>query len=119
MTWPTFFLVIFSVGLGVAGQLLMKQGMLASPNLRLEAAALVRALLQPYVVAGFVCYGVASISWLMVLSRVPLSIAYPMLSLGYAAIALLSWYFFGESLTSIKAIGIVSILVGIFLLSRA
>src|SRR5690606_7205893 len=102
MTFPTLLLVLFSVSLGVAGQLFMKQGTLALGGLRAEIPALVRAVLQPYVLVGFACYGVASISWLIVLSRVPLSIAYPMLSLGYAAVAVLSWYFFGEPLSPVK-----------------
>ncbi|HLT59434.1 MAG TPA: SMR family transporter [Limnochordales bacterium] len=119
MTLATFSLVIFSVAMGVAGQLFMKRGMLAHPNLQLEASALLRALLQPAVLVGFACYGVASISWLMVLSRVPLSVAYPMLSLGYAAVAVLSWYFFGEPLSPVKLAGILAILAGIVLLSRA
>lgn len=115
---PTFLLVIFSVGMGVAGQLLMKQGMLAHPELRLQFGALISALTQPYVLLGFACYGVASLSWLFVLSRVPLSVAYPMLSLGYAAIALLSWHYFGETLTTTKLLGIGAIFLGVVLLSR-
>lgn len=119
MSLATLLLVVFSVGMGVAGQLLMKQGMLAHPDLRLEAAAIVRAIMEPAVLLGFVCYGIASISWLVVLSRVPLSIAYPMLSLGYAAVALLSWHFFGEALNATKSFGILAILCGIILLSRS
>lgn len=119
MTAPTFLLVLFSVGMGVAGQLLLKRGMMAHPDLQLELAALLKAVLQPSVVMGFACYGLAAVSWLLVLSRVPLSVAYPMLSLGYAAVAVLSWYFFGEPLTAVKAAGILAILGGIVLLSQA
>src|SRR5690606_10293499 len=49
MSLATLLLVVFSVGMGVAGQLLMKQGMLAHPDLRLEAAAIVRAIMEPAV----------------------------------------------------------------------
>lgn len=119
MTFPTFMLVVFSVSMGVAGQLLMKQGMVAHPNLRLEVTAIARVLLQPYVIAGFACYAIASLSWLVVLSRAPLSVAYPMLSLGYAAVAVLSWQLFGEALTGGKLAGIIAILIGIILLSRS
>lgn len=119
LTLATFLMIFFSVGMGVIGQLLMKQGMLAHPGLKLDLQAMLRAILQPYVLLGFTCYGIAAISWLLVLSRVPLSIAYPMLSLGYAAVAVLSWYFFGEALSTVKGLGILTILVGIVLLSRA
>lgn len=119
MSVATWSLIILSVSLGVAGQLLMKRGMLAFPNLGFDIPALVRAILQPYVLAGFVCYGLASLSWLFVLSRAPVSVAYPMLSLGYAAVAVLSWLYFGEPLSVAKVIGILAILGGITLLSQA
>lgn len=119
LTAPTLGLVFFSVGMGVAGQLLMKQGMLSFPGLRLELSLLLKVFTQPYIVVGFACYGVASISWLFVLSRVPVSVAYPMLSLGYAAVALLSWRLFGETLTGQKIAGIIAILGGIVLLARS
>lgn len=119
MSLPTFGLVLVSVFLGVAGQLLMKRGMLAHPDLGFDVAGLTRAILQPYVLAGFVCYALASLTWLVVLSRVPVSVAYPMLSLGYAAVAVLSWFLFGESMAPVKVMGILLILGGITLLSRA
>ncbi len=119
MTLSTLLLVVFSVAMGVAGQLLLKRGMMAHPDLQLELGALIKAILQPAVLIGFVCYGLAAVTWLVVLSRAPLSVAYPMLSLGYAAVAVLSWYFFGETLSAAKLAGIVAILGGIVLLSRA
>lgn len=119
MSLGTWSLIVFSVSLGVAGQLLMKRSMLAFPNLGLDVSVLVRVILQPYVLAGFVCYGLAALSWLLVLSRAPVSVAYPMLSFGYAAVAVLSWLFFGEPLSMAKVIGILAILGGITLLSQA
>lgn len=118
LTPATLFLALFSIGLGVAGQMLMKQGMLAHPNLTFQLKALLGALMNTYVLLGFVCYGLASVSWLVVLSRLPLSIAYPMLSLGYVAVTVLSWHFFGEPLTPTKLVAVGFILVGIVVLSR-
>ncbi|OUM92840.1 MAG: hypothetical protein BAA04_02270 [Firmicutes bacterium ZCTH02-B6] len=119
MTTSTLLLLIFSVAMGVVGQLLLKRGMMDNPLMELEVRAVVKAILQPAVLLGFVCYGLAAISWLVVLSRAPLSVAYPMLSLGYAAVAVLSWQLFGESMNAAKVVGIAAILGGIVLLSRA
>ena len=54
----------------------------------------------------------------MALSRVPVSVAYPMLSIGYVVNALAAWWLFGEPLTGGKWSGIAFILVGMWLLTR-
>ena len=46
-----------------------------------------------------VFYGVSLIVWILGLSRVPVSIAYPMLSLGYVVNAIAAHYLFGEAVT--------------------
>jgi multidrug transporter EmrE-like cation transporter len=52
------------------------------------------------------------------LTRVDVTIAYPMLSIGYVIAALLAWQFFGESLSATRVLGIAIILVGVVVLSR-
>jgi multidrug transporter EmrE-like cation transporter len=56
--------------------------------------------------------------WILGLSRVEVSIAYPMLSVGYVLNALAAWYLFGESMTAQKLIGIAFIVAGVFLVAR-
>src|SRR5690606_40431440 len=110
MSLATFLLVLFSVLLGVAGQLFMKHGVnlytVAGATRLSSPLSVVGMLTQPFVLAGFLCYGVAALSWLVVLTKAPLSVAYPMLSMGYAAVAVLAWRFFGESMTAVKMLGI-------------
>jgi multidrug transporter EmrE-like cation transporter len=53
------------------------------------------------------------------LSRVEVSIAYPMLSIGYVLNAVAAWYLFGESLTAQKLVGIAFIILGVFLVARS
>jgi len=55
----------------------------------------------------------------MGLSRVEVSIAYPMLSIGYVLNAVAAWYLFGESLTAQKLVGIGFIVAGVFLVARS
>jgi len=57
--------------------------------------------------------------WILALSRVPVSVAYPMLSIGYIVNALAAWWLFGESLGAQKLVGIGFIVVGVFLVARS
>jgi len=57
--------------------------------------------------------------WIVGLSRVDVSIAYPMLSLGYVVNAFAAWYLFGEVLSVQRLVGIGIILVGVFVLARS
>ncbi len=74
---------------------------------------------QPFIVAGVCCYGISLVVWIMGLSRVPVSIAYPMLSIGYIISAIAAWYLFGESLTSQKMVGIGFIIIGVYLVAKS
>jgi len=57
--------------------------------------------------------------WIMALSRVEVSIAYPMLSIGYVVNALAAWYLFGEALGAMRLTGIGFIIVGVYLVARS
>ena len=57
--------------------------------------------------------------WLLVLSRVQVSYAYPMLSIGYIVNAVAAYYLFGEDLSFIRIAGIVVIIMGVYLISRS
>ena len=63
------------------------------------------------------CYGISVLIWIMALSRVPVGIAYPMLSIGYVVNALAAWYLFGEALTSGRWLGIGFVIIGVYLLA--
>src|SRR3954467_15313755 len=63
-------------------------------------------------------YAVSLVVWIMGLSRIEVSIAYPLLSLGYVINAAAAWYLFGESLTVMRVAGIGLIIAGVFLVAR-
>ena len=71
------------------------------------------------IIAGLACYGISVVVWIMALSRVPVSLAYPMLSIGYIVNAFAAWHLFGESLTAQKLIGIGVICVGVWLVTKS
>jgi multidrug transporter EmrE-like cation transporter len=56
--------------------------------------------------------------WIGALSRTPVSVAYPMLSIGYIVNALAAWYLFSEVLTPTRIAGIAVIIVGVVLVTR-
>jgi multidrug transporter EmrE-like cation transporter len=117
-------LLFAGVALNAAAQLLLKAatryaGPLVSDAGQVEwvnAAALWKA--TPLWI-GLGCYGVSVILWLGALSRLPVSVAYPMLSLGYVVNAVAAWVLFGEALTATKLAGVGLIGLGVIVLSRA
>ena len=115
----TIIMVTSSVILGVVGQLFMKQGMaLVGAIQSINLQIILNIFLNLWVLAGLTCYGLAMIIWLGVLAELELSLAYPMLSLGYIVVALGSWVMFDENISAIRWIGIFVIIGGVVFISR-
>jgi len=111
--------IAISILLGVFGQLALKKGMSVFGAVeKLSPGTIIGMVTQPFVVAGLFLYAVSAVMWLVVLSKVELSTAYPMLSLGYVLVVLLSWLFFREGLSATKALGVLLICVGVALIGR-
>ena len=72
----------------------------------------------PYLL-GFTFYGVSLVVWILALTRVPVTIAYPMLSIGYIINALIARFWLGESLSTGGWLGIALICGGVALIARA
>ncbi len=115
----TLLLIFTSVVLGAVGQVLLKMGALRVGGVADVGLLLWRIVTNPYILAGFALYGVASVLWIVVLSRAPLSLAYPLLSLGYVLVLLASAYVFGETIPAVRVAGIAAILVGLVLVSSS
>jgi drug/metabolite transporter (DMT)-like permease len=64
-------------------------------------------------------YGLSVIVWLVGLSRVPVSQAYPLLSLGYVINIGLAWWLLGEVPNAQRVIGIGVIVAGVILVARS
>ena len=71
------------------------------------------------IIGGLGCYVISVAVWVVGLSRVDVSIAYPMLSLGYVVNAFAAWYLFGEVLSVQRLVGIGIILIGVVVLARS
>ena len=123
MNATAFSLVLTGVLLNAAAQLLLKAGTNRIGEFAFTLENLVpvglKVAASPFVLGGLACYAVSVVVWIMALSRVPVSIAYPMLSIGYIVNAGAAWILFGESLTAQKLIGIGFIIVGVWLVARS
>ena len=111
--WTVLVAVLFSVALNAAGQLLFKAARIAQPH-----ASVMQLFLQPDVWFGLLIYGLSSISWLWVLARAQLSLAYPILSLTFPIVLGLSVLFFAEAIAPLRWVGVGVIVVGVSLLAR-
>ena len=123
MTPLSFSLLFSGVLLNAAAQLLLKAGTnrVGAFAFTLDNVVPVgaRLLANPPILAGLGCYVVSVVVWILGLSRVPVSVAYPMLSLGYVVNAFLAWMLFGESLAVQKLVGIGFIVIGVYLVARS
>jgi multidrug transporter EmrE-like cation transporter len=123
MTWPTFFLILTGVMLNAGAQLLLKAGVAPLGALHISLGTLLPTALQVLsqwpILAGLGCYVLSVGVWIVGLSRVDVSLAYPMLSMGYVVNALAAWWLFGEALGPMRLGGMLVILAGVVLISRS
>jgi multidrug transporter EmrE-like cation transporter len=99
----------------------MKQGMRKFGEVTFDENILItisKMFLLPNVLIGLVLYAVSTVFWLIALSKIELSVAYPMLSIGYILLMILSYFLLNESITAYKVIGTLLIVAGITLISR-
>lgn len=123
MSGVSFALILAGVILNAAAQLLLKAGtnVVGHFDFHLDNALPVglKIAFQPYILGGMTCYAVSLVVWIMALSRVPVSVAYPMLSIGYVINAVVAHFWFGEALASQKMLGIGFIVLGVWLVARS
>jgi multidrug transporter EmrE-like cation transporter len=116
-------LLMSGVILNAAAQTLLKAGTNAVGRFEFSMHNVLpiglKLAFEPHIMGGLACYVVSLVVWIMGLSRVPVSIAYPMLSVGYVLNALAAWYLFGESLSAQKFVGIGFIILGVVLVTRS
>lgn len=122
MTWLSFGLILTGVLLNAAAQIFLKAGTNTLGVISFSGAdwfgQALRIGTNPHILGGMFCYAFSLVVWIMALSRVPVSIAYPMLSIGYVVSAVAAYYLFGETLGLARWMGIGFIIVGVYLVSR-
>jgi len=116
-------LILLSVLLAVFGQFFLKKGMMDIGEIPFNLSTpifLIGKIFTSFkLFLGFLLFGLSSIVWLVVLSKVELSFAYPMVSTGYILTILISWKFLGETISPARWIAVVVICAGVALLAKS
>lgn len=116
-------LIFLGVLLNTGAQLMLKAGVNRMGQLDFAWQRLFsfcfEVAMNPYILTGLLFYVISVVLWLLVLSRTEVSLAYPMISLGYVLNAVTAYYLFGESLTLSRMAGILIILCGVYLIARS
>jgi multidrug transporter EmrE-like cation transporter len=119
----SFSLLMTGVLLNAGAQLLLKAGTNSVGAFEYTSANIVpvgwKLATEPHIVGGLACYVISVVVWIMALSRVEVSVAYPLLSVGYVVNAIAAYYLFGEAVTPMRLTGIAVIIVGVWIVARS
>lgn len=119
----SFSLLMTGVLLNAGAQLLLKAGTNSVGAFEYTSANIVpvgwKLATEPHIVGGLTCYVISVVVWIMALSRVEVSIAYPLLSVGYVVNAIAAYYLFGEAVTQMRLAGIAVIIIGVWIVARS
>ena len=111
-------MLVISVVFAVAGQFTLKTAMnevgrIGATEIAAAGDTITRALREPRLWLGLMLFGISAMFWLVVLSRVDLSVAYPFVGLSYIVVVLFSRLFLHEQVTALRWLGVVVVAIGI------
>jgi len=119
----SFSLLMTGVLLNAGAQLLLKAGTNSVGVFEFSRDNIIpvgwKLATEPHIMGGLGCYVISVVVWIMALSRVEVSIAYPLLSIGYVVNAIAAYYLFGEAVTPMRLTGIAIIIVGVWIVARS
>lgn len=114
--------ILISVITGAVGQVMLKKGMTTLGPLVISLKEIpplvLKIAMNPFIFFGLLIYVGGILFWLVALSRVDLSFAYPFASLSYVLMFLASWLFLNEQITMLRIIGSLVIILGVVIVSR-
>ena len=114
-------LILLSVLLNCAAQLLIRKGMLieGEVGMRNMLSHVGSMITNLWLWGAMLCYALSILLWMSVLSKVEVSYAYPFLSVGYVVSAVAGYVLFNENLSPVRIAGIIVICAGVILISRS
>jgi small multidrug resistance pump len=110
--FPYYAALLAGILLGVVGQVALKAGAERSSGMMAQ-------LFDPFTIGGFAIYAVAAILYIIAIKRIPISLAFPTVSLSYVAVAVIAHLVWGEALGLPQIAGMALIIGGILLLHQA
>jgi multidrug transporter EmrE-like cation transporter len=113
----SYLYVLFTILLTVYGQLaiklqVIKAGALPQGNLE-KIGFLLHLLINPWIISAFLAALLASVAWMAAMTKLPLSFAYPFMSLAFVLVMVFSSLLFNEPITAHKMIGVALVIVGL------
>lgn len=120
MTLQEFFLFLAAVVVASGGQAFLKLGALKlGPVEAGNAIGKILSIIRtPELLIGLVFYGFSSILFILVLTRVKLSVAGPAISISYVISVLMGYFFFQEAISIRHLIGLGLIACGVILVVK-
>ena len=116
-------LILFSISIAVAGQILLKIGINRIGMVNFGSLYALKQLFfgvikSPMVISGLFLYVISAAIWLVVLSAVDLSFAYPFIGFTYVMVLVLSKFILKEDVNPIRWAGALIITIGVIVISR-
>jgi drug/metabolite transporter (DMT)-like permease len=117
VTLSEFSLLLISVLAGVCGQFFLKLGAVKLGKVEIDNALnhIFSIITTPELLVGLTCYAIGAVVYILLLTRVNLSIAAPAISLSYICSVLLGYFWFRESIAMNQIIGLAAISIGVIL----
>ncbi len=117
-------LILLSIVIAIGGQVLLKIGMNQISSDEILSFVGVRnfflaVLKSPKVMTGLFLYGLSAVVWLIILTRVDLSFAYPMIGISYIFMLFISKFLLNEQVSPLRWIGAVVISIGVVIITRS
>jgi multidrug transporter EmrE-like cation transporter len=106
-------LLFVAISLGAAGQILLKAGLKELGERPAPLIVLKSIVTNAKVFGGYVCYGLSSLLYVVALSRLDLSYAYPLVALSYVMVTVLAWRFLDETVPLLRWAGLAVIMAGV------
>lgn len=112
----TYVILGLAIFFNAVANILMKIGVLRVDDTSNILSNACKSISQPAILAGIISFVLALICYLYALSKLNLSVAYPiMTSMGFLVVILASWAFLKESITSIQIVGFILIIIGVWM----
>ena len=114
-------LVVTAALIGAIGQLLLKRGMSIIGEVTIGVMAknfVLYLFTNPFIFFGLFLYGLSTVFYLTALSRGELSLIFPIISVSYIFAAIGAFFFFGEKISVVRWLGIITIVTGVFLIVK-
>ena len=116
-------LILSGVSLNAMAQICLKKGMVLvghfSFSLNNLSQMLSKVVVNPFIILGMLCYILSISIWLLVLSRVEVSFAYPFLSIGYVMVTIMGYLFLNENISLYRIAGIIIICAGLIIMYKS